>query len=179
MTDPCRALAAYVAGELDAGDSGAFELHLASCEPCGDAVADRFAGVRPPRDDGRVQARLLRAWKARTRSRPAGKSWSWLARVVDERDEGRPGGTEPETLDAELATILATPPHAALAALEQLPPDLRAPLELLVLRGKRYREIADELELPLDTVGTRIRHARQRLMEAFAAASPLPTGGRP
>jgi RNA polymerase sigma-70 factor (ECF subfamily) len=70
----------------------------------------------------------------------------------------------------EISSLLAIPPDTVLEALHQLPPELRAPLELLALSGKRYREIAEELSVPINTVGTRIRRARHLMQEAFAAA---------
>ena len=57
------------------------------------------------------------------------------------------------------------PPHlcaealAATRAVMQLRPALRALLELGVLRGLSHSEIARELQLPLDTVKTVMRHA--------------------
>ena len=74
--------------------------------------------------------------------------------------------TVPES--EELSPVLAIPPEAVLQALGRLPPELRAPLELHALRGNRYREIALELSIPINTVGTRIRRARHMLQEFFS-----------
>ena len=73
--------------------------------------------------------------------------------------------------------MLALPTDTVLAALNQLPPELRAPLELLALGGKRYREIAEELSVPINTVGTRIRRARHMLQSLFAGGK-LSGGGQ-
>ena len=77
----------------------------------------------------------------------------------------------------EISSLLALPTETVIEALNQLPPELRAPLELLALRGKRYREIAEELSVPINTVGTRIRRARHMLQNVFAGRKS-PGGGQ-
>jgi len=139
-----------------------------------------------------VQTTLEKAWRARAQFLPGGNFGGWLFRILCNRHRDilrrRTGVQVPlpdELPDAkpeveELSSLLTTPPETVLAALDQLPPDLRAPLELLAVRGKRYREIADELGIPINTVGTRIRRARHRLQELFAAdaAAKKPRGGQ-
>ena len=127
-----------------------------------------------------VQATLERAWQARGQFLPGGNLGGWLFRILcnHHRDQlRRRSGVQvplPDELpDAgaaaeEISALLETPPEAVLEAVGQLPPELRAPLELLVLRGKRYREIAEELSVPINTIGTRIRRARQLLRELFS-----------
>ena len=138
-----------------------------------------------------VQATLVRAWQARAQFLPGGNIGGWLHRILcnhhlDNIRRRRPGAQVP--LPDEMpdpAPVLDEPssPHAAapevvLEALHQLPPELREPLELLAVRGKLYREIAEELAIPINTVGTRIRRARHKLMEKLAARSPADGGGR-
>ena len=50
--------------------------------------------------------------------------------------------------------------------LEGLPPDQRRVLELRDLEGLDYREIADQLGLPIGTVRSRLNRARARLRES-------------
>ena len=126
-----------------------------------------------------VQATLERAWQARAQFLPGGNLGGWLFRILcnhhrdllrrrtgvqvplpDEVPDG--GGVVEET-----SALLAAQPEDVLEAVGQLPPELRQPLELLVLRGKRYREIAEELRVPINTIGTRIRRARQLLRQLF------------
>src|SRR5262249_52487843 len=53
---------------------------------------------------------------------------------------------------------------AALAnALKKLPPDQRAVLELAFGENKSYQEIAEVMACPVNTVKTRVFHARKRL----------------
>ena len=137
-----------------------------------------------------VQATLVRAWQARAQFLPGGNFGGWLYRILSNHHRDtlrRKNGVQvplPDDVpdvtpaDDELSSLMATPPEAVLAALDQLPAELRVPLELMAVRGKRYREIAEELGVPINTVGTRIRRARQRLQEIFAAARLEPQGAR-
>ena len=47
-----------------------------------------------------------------------------------------------------------------------------------MIHGKRYREIAEELAIPINTVGTRIRRARLRLLAQFADDRRRAGGGQ-
>jgi RNA polymerase sigma-70 factor (ECF subfamily) len=130
-----------------------------------------------------VQATLVRAWQARAQFLPGGNFGGWLYRILcnHHRDTlRRRNGVQvplpddvPDVIpaDDELSSLMSMPPELVLEALGQLPPELREPLELMAVRGKRYREIAELLGVPINTVGTRIRRARQRLQELFAAGA--------
>jgi DNA-directed RNA polymerase specialized sigma24 family protein len=48
----------------------------------------------------------------------------------------------------------------------------------MAVRGKRYREIAEELSVPINTVGTRIRRARQMLQQIFTRGASSRGGER-
>ncbi len=67
---------------------------------------------------------------------------------------------EPESLAArrELATVLGT-------ALHRLSPEQRAVVELTYFYGLAYTEIAEIVGCPVNTVKTRMFHARRRLKE--------------
>lgn len=53
------------------------------------------------------------------------------------------------------------------AAVESLAPEFRRVIELFYFRGMKYREIADELKLPLGTVSTQLMRAKAALCEAL------------
>ena len=53
------------------------------------------------------------------------------------------------------------------AAIEALPPMYREPFTLRHLEGWNYRQIAELLDVPVDTVETRLVRARRRLREAL------------
>lgn len=157
-----------------------FPDELARHRPSLERSARRLCRNRQDAED-LVQTTLERAWQARTQFMPGGNIGGWLFRILCNRHRDnlrrRTGVLVPlpdEVPDAvpeaeEISSLLAIAPETALEALSQLPPELRAPLELLAIRGKRYREIAEELNVPINTVGTRIRRARQMLQSAFAA----------
>src|SRR5262249_15700348 len=137
-----------------------------------------------------------RAWQARSQFMPGGNIGGWLFRILCNRHRDnlrrRTGGQVPlpdEVPDAmpepdEISALLALSPQTVIEALGQLPAEptaaraVRARLELLGLGGKRYREIAEELNIPINTVGTRIRRARQMLQKIFAEQAKQQGGGR-
>jgi RNA polymerase sigma-70 factor (ECF subfamily) len=135
-----------------------------------------------------VQTTLERAWQARAQFMPGGNIGGWLFRILSNRHRDnlrrRTGVQVPlpdEVPDSvpdveEISSLLVLPPETVIEALSQLPPELRAPLELLALHGKRYREIAEELSVPINTVGTRIRRARHMLQNVFAGRKPAGGG---
>jgi RNA polymerase sigma factor (sigma-70 family) len=58
--------------------------------------------------------------------------------------------------------------HNTLArALETLPPELRAVVELTFYHGCSYQEIAESIGCPVNTVKTRMFHARRRLAQVL------------
>jgi RNA polymerase sigma-70 factor (ECF subfamily) len=56
---------------------------------------------------------------------------------------------------------------ALLEAMEELSPDHRAVVDLTYFHGLGYREIAEIMNCPVDTVKTRMFHARRRLRQAI------------
>jgi RNA polymerase sigma-70 factor (ECF subfamily) len=56
---------------------------------------------------------------------------------------------------------------ALLRAIAGLPPHLRTALMLVDVEGMGYREVADRLAAPLNTVRSRVHRARRRLRCAF------------
>jgi len=69
-------------------------------------------------------------------------------------------GDEPESLLArrELAGVLGR-------ALHELSPEQRAVVELTYFYGRSYQEISEIVGCPVNTVKTRMFHARRRLKE--------------
>jgi RNA polymerase sigma factor (sigma-70 family) len=57
--------------------------------------------------------------------------------------------------------------HALRDAMEKLTPEHRAVVDLTYFHGMGYREIADIVNCPVDTVKTRMFHARRRLRQAM------------
>jgi RNA polymerase sigma factor (sigma-70 family) len=61
---------------------------------------------------------------------------------------------------------------ALVAAMNELSPDHRAVVDLTYFHGMGYREIAEIMSCPVDTVKTRMFHARRRLKEAMPGGLP-------
>lgn len=77
-----------------------------------------------------------------------------------QREAAEPG-PEQRVGQMELRTLL-------LRALDGLSPEHRAVVELTYFHGIGYREIADIVDCPVDTVKTRMFHARRRLKVLLA-----------
>jgi RNA polymerase sigma factor (sigma-70 family) len=68
--------------------------------------------------------------------------------------------------------------HSTLArALQTLPPELRAVVELTFYHGCSYQEIAEITGCPVNTVKTRMFHARRRLAQVLAVHELHRPGG--
>ena len=80
-----------------------------------------------------------------------------------------PEGPESLAAHRELASALGR-------ALAQLPPEQRAVVELTYFHGCSYPEIAVVLDCPVNTVKTRMFHARRRLRGLLAGAAAQPGG---
>lgn len=160
-------------------DQPDFPDELVKHRPALERSARRLCRNRHDAED-LVQATLARAWQARAQFLPGGNIGGWLYRILcnHHRDNlRRPRGIQvplPEEVpdltpaDDDRPSLLTMPPEVVLEALRELPEELRQPLELSVVHGKRYRDIAEQLDIPINTVGTRIRRARLRLLERFA-----------
>ena len=61
--------------------------------------------------------------------------------------------------------------HALVAAMDSLSADHRAVVDLTYFHSMGYREIAEIMHCPVDTVKTRMFHARRRLREALGGTS--------
>ena len=59
---------------------------------------------------------------------------------------------------------------ALMKAMDQLTPDHRAVVDLTYFHGMGYREIAEIVDCPVDTVKTRMFHARRRLKQAMTGS---------
>ncbi len=115
--------------------------------------AARFDGISRP-STWILGIAYRKALKALSRRKePVGEP---VARPFERQVEG------PDRLLArrEEATVLGR-------ALARLPPDQRAVVELTYYFGYSYREIAEIVDCPVNTVKTRMFHARRRLRDAL------------
>jgi RNA polymerase sigma-70 factor (ECF subfamily) len=126
-----------------------------------------------------VQDTFERAWKLTGSFAPELPPRAWLMTVLTNLflDRVRHQRVAAEVPLADNDKALDEPPagvsaEEALAALQQLPAELREVVELHDLRGMRYREIAERLAIPLGTVGTRLVRARLLLRQILEPKEP-------
>ena len=120
-----------------------------------------------------AQEAFVRAYKALPDFRGQAQVRSWLYRIATNlalnavsRRREYPQRSLPEVAarrSPERETELAMMRDDLESAIAELPTDQREALVLREFEGLSYREIADRLELPLNTVRTRILRARRSL----------------
>jgi RNA polymerase sigma-70 factor (ECF subfamily) len=141
-----------------------------------------------------VQETLMRAMCAWNRFEPGSNVRAWLLRILTnsfingyrkrrrharfatERPGdalsalyGEPRDQVPHPVEEKVAHELGDEVSAALGTLA---PDYREVVERADLRGERYRDIADALDVPIGTVMSRLFRARRQLeaqLESYAA----------
>lgn len=120
-----------------------------------------------------TQETFIRAWRALPDFEGNSKVRSWLYRIGHNlslnavtRAKEYPAEELPESLATrtpERQAVLSEMNEAMHAAIESLPRDLKEPLVLREFEHMSYEEIAQHLDLPLNTVRTRIFRARRNL----------------
>jgi RNA polymerase sigma-70 factor, ECF subfamily len=152
------------------------------------AFALRRTPARAEAEDA-VQEACMRAWLAFAELRDDGRVRPWLYRILrsvlsDARE--RSGRRQrlvsitrledehtalvdaaDDTVFAEVSARLTS--EVVRAALDAIPDDFAAAVELHDLEGFKYHEIADVLEIPIGTVMSRISRGRRLLVGAVAA----------
>jgi len=143
----------------------------------------RLAGLitrDPDQAQDAVQSALERAWRKRGQMRDTGSLRSWLDRIVAReairQARGRrltfflgQGADWIELRDdhAEPADVVALR-----QALGHLSPDHRAVVALHLYAGHTVEQTATILQIPFDTVRSRLRAARERLRREMAEVTP-------
>ncbi|MBL8696107.1 MAG: sigma-70 family RNA polymerase sigma factor [Planctomycetes bacterium] len=142
-------------------------------------------------DESRVDDVVQGTWLAALRCGPTsgGSLRRWLATVArrlaldelrsDRRRSHREQSTARSEVDGSLEELAAREAARTqlLAAVVALPEPYRTVVLLRYYDGLPPRVIARRLELPVDTVKTRLRRALDQLRERVTAAAPI--GGRP
>jgi RNA polymerase sigma factor (sigma-70 family) len=88
----------------------------------------------------------------------------WPDAVEDDERDTRASNDPAPDAELELSGIRT----ALVSAMDQLSPEQRAVVDLTYFHELGYREIAEILGCPVDTVKTRMFHARRRLRQALA-----------
>ncbi len=109
-------------------------------------------------------------WLNEIRRRHAAKRSAQEVSFEEAFDPGRPGNPKVEIEDGgQLTNVLADERADILRqALEDLPPQMRRCIFLRVDQDLKYREIADLMQLSIETVKSHLHQARQRLKESLS-----------
>jgi RNA polymerase sigma factor (sigma-70 family) len=123
---------------------------------------------------------MMVVWNSAERFRGASKPSSWIFAIAYRKAHKAklrwPDPVEEPEVDLRVSTEPAPDEelhhqrlHDSLVqAMSHLSPDHRAVVDLTYFHGMGYREIAEIVECPVDTVKTRMFHARRRLKQAMA-----------
>lgn len=128
-----------------------------------------------------VQDTYRSAWKSRKSFREGYSERAWLATILRRRTVDR-WRTKPQpTTLAETDGVDVPAPHEdpfadqytdeMQTALNQLSPDLRDCLLMVVVGELTHQETADTLSIPLGTVLSRVSRARKQLRKALLAVA--------
>lgn len=160
-----------------------FEHAVSRYAPVLREAARRLTGSADEADD-LVQDAVMRAWTFWDRFEPGSNARAWLHRILmntfinayrkqrRERELFRAAGEESRR-DAHAAQDYEHAEREGLgdevgAALEALPPEFRAVVELVDLGDLSYREVATRLGCPIGTVMSRLHRARKQLQESLS-----------
>ncbi len=160
----------------------AFERELLTLVPRLRRFARSLARDAADADD-LTQVALERALKARGQLQPGTRMDSWMLRImmncwIDEvRSRTRRSQTfapEEEGVGVPSSTAgdfeRAAEMQAIDQAMNELPPEQREVIALVLVEGLSYREAADVLDLPMGTVTSRLNRGRQALARKLEAA---------
>jgi len=137
-------------------------------------TAVRMSGDRARAEDA-VQETYLRAWRSFRTYEPETNCRAWLVRIllnVLKKAAGkkrRDPLAEAEDVEASHKVIPLFPETEGgnrqdiLAAVNQLAPEFRHVLWLVIVEGFSYKETAQLLEIPMGTVVSRLYRARREL----------------
>lgn len=177
-TDPDAALLADVAR----GDRRAFEAFYRRHERRCFGFARQILRDPSAAEEVVVES-MLEAWRHADRYDSRSRVTTWLLGIVRHKalDQLRRSARAPERASVDALDALPDPhsgPGEQLmldealqhleAALDRLSAELREALRLAFVEELPYESIATVLEIPVNTVKTRVFHARQRLRTALA-----------
>ncbi|WP_319380912.1 sigma-70 family RNA polymerase sigma factor [Thiomicrorhabdus sp.] len=123
-----------------------------------------------------VQETFSRAWKALESLQDEQAAKAWLLTILRREHARLYEKYQPQLLEMDESIALEDPEHdpqldaerqQLYQAMLQLPEEYKEPLMLQVIWGLSGQEIADQLELKLATVNTRLFRARQQLKQLW------------
>lgn len=128
--------------------------------------------------DDLVQLSLERALRARAQWQQGTKLDAWIMKIlrncwIDEiRCRTRRAGAFSDGADINMIPDTAAAPDTLLdvgRAMNELPPQQREVIALVLVEGLAYREAADILEIPIGTVMSRLARGRKELAQKLEA----------
>lgn len=127
---------------------------------------------------------MMVVWQTAARFRGASKPSTWIFAIAY-RKAIKARARWPEPVEDPRSDSSASPDpgpddrlrrhrlhDALIAAMDRLSSDHRAVVDLTYFHQMGYREIAEVMKCPVDTVKTRMFHARRRLRQAMAGTLP-------
>lgn len=123
---------------------------------------------------------MMAVWQSAGMFRGSSKPSTWIFSIAYRKAQKARMRWPDPVEDPELETRVSIDPgpdeevgqqglrSALMKAMDQLSPDHRAVVDLTYFHDLGYREIADVVGCPVDTVKTRMFHARRRLKQAMA-----------
>lgn len=118
---------------------------------------------------------MLVVWQKASVTEPLAKASTWILSIAHHKAlqavhkagvvTGSGDGESFEQHDDELPAATAEADQLFARAMRHLPPEQRAVLELVYYHELHYHEIARVLDIPENTVKTRVFHARRKLRE--------------
>jgi RNA polymerase sigma factor (sigma-70 family) len=123
---------------------------------------------------------MMVVWQSADRFRGSSKPSTWIFAIAYRKAHKAKARWPEPVEDPEFDTRVSEDPlpdedlhHARLhdslmKAMDQLSADHRAVVDLTYFHGMGYREIAEIVDCPVDTVKTRMFHARRRLRQAMS-----------
>lgn len=165
--------------------SEAFGDAVVALVPMLRAFAARLTHSRPEAED-LVQETLSRAWRYRYSFQADTNLKSWLCKILQNcfyKDADRQRLTV-QDVDGHWAALQSVGPSQewyvryseVMSALEQLTPDTRDALMMVVADGLSYAEVAQASDCPVGTVKSRVSRARERLSELTGDPGVSPPG---
>ncbi|MCK5769759.1 RNA polymerase sigma factor RpoE [Algiphilus sp.] len=178
-----------------AGQPRAFDLLVIRHQSKVVQLVSRFVGEADAQDV--AQEAFIKAYRALPNFKGDSAFYTWLYRIAINTAKNqlvsrkrRPQAQDIDAQDAELyghtehMSDIDTPEahlltgeiqDAVVAAIEQLPPDLRQAITLRELEGLSYEEIAEAMDCPIGTVRSRIFRARAVVDEVLAPLIDRPS----
>ena len=144
----------------------------------------------PDTADDLVQAGCEKALARRDQWQPGTRLDSWMYKIMQnhwiDQVRARHDSTfaEPEEVeqvpDRDIAgnTLASIELSQVMAAMQALPPPMRAVLALVCIEDLSYKEAAESLGVPIGTVMSRLARARVELQKALAAGKAVTQGAR-